>query len=185
MRYLLLDTATTSRYQSHARLIHVAYIVADDTGQVLQQRRQLIQPAGFQIDNTEIHGITHQQAIQEGRTAAAVLKNFLELLPEADLLVAHNTEYAKKVLFNELRELGWTKTYFSSLYNQPTYCTMESTVDFCNIRDPKRDRLKFPRLVELHEKLFRSSYDMDEGGHSKVNALKDCFFELKRLNVTA
>ncbi|MEM1327425.1 MAG: hypothetical protein AAGI23_15785 [Bacteroidota bacterium] len=183
MSYLLLDTATTSKYQLHARLIHLAYIQTDENGQIIHQQCNLIRPDGFQIDNADVHGISQDKAMQQGDTAADVLRPLLEKMNDTQLLIAHNIDYAMKVLFNEVRELGWNKSYFNLLYNKPTCCTMQSSIGFCNIRDPKRDRLKFPRLSELHHKLFQRDYELDENGHSKVYALNDCFFELKRLNI--
>lgn len=182
MRYLFFDTATTSKYQFKARLIYLTYLEADEKGNVLDRGHFYVQPEGFQIDNEEVHGIGQAKAIAKGSPVGEVLKTFLPKVKTADLLIAHNVEYDKKVLFNELRALAWNKTYFTLLYNKPTLCTMEATTEFCDLRDNDQIRPKFPRLAELHEKLFDQPY-LRKSKLPDVEVVKRCFFELKKLEV--
>lgn len=183
MNYLFFDTETNSKYQTQARLIHLAFIKTDETGSELQRFSELVRPEGFQIDNSEIHGISQEVALKNGINAQSAITQFVTALSDCELLVAHNIEYDKKVIFNELKALGLTKKYFNILYNAPTLCTMQSSTAYCDIREGGRERPKFPRLTELYEKLFKKVYPQDHHALTDVEVMKHCFFELKERKV--
>ncbi|MEL6719037.1 MAG: 3'-5' exonuclease [Bacteroidota bacterium] len=183
MNYLFFDTETNSKYQTSARLIHLAFIKTDETGKELQRFSELVRPMGFQIDNSEIHGITQEVALKNGVSAQFAIHEFMAALANCSLLVAHNIDYDKKVVFNELKALGLIKTHFNTLYNVPTLCTMQSSTAYCDIRDGGRERPKFPRLSELYKKLFDKEYPQNHHALTDVEAAMHCFFELKERKV--
>lgn len=183
MQYLFFDTETTSQYQSQARLVHLAFIRTDKEGKELERFSELIRPEGFQIDNSDIHGITQAVALKSGIGLKSAIKAFMSASEQSSLLVAHNIDYDKKVLFNELKASGLTKIYFNTLYNKAVLCTMQSATAFCNIIDKKRGRPKFPKLSELYEKLFEQTYVKDQEPLTDVETMMHCFFELKRKGV--
>ncbi|MEM0993875.1 MAG: 3'-5' exonuclease [Bacteroidota bacterium] len=183
MHYLFFDTETTSQYQSQARLVHLAFIRTDESGEEVERFSELIRPDGFQIDNAAIHGITQAVALKNGIGLKSAMQRFMEALAQSSLLIAHNIEYDKKVLFNELKANGLTKTYFNVLYNKAVVCTMQSSTAFCNIMDEKRGRPKFPRLSELYEKLFQQTYTKDQEPLTDVETMMHCFFELKQRGI--
>ncbi|MEM8523285.1 MAG: 3'-5' exonuclease [Bacteroidota bacterium] len=183
MKYLFFDTETNSKYQSSARLVHLAFIKTNENGKELQRFSELVRPENFSIDNSEIHGITQDVALKNGVNAQFALHEFLNALSDCDLLIAHNIEYDKKVIFNELKALGLTKKYFNTIYNTPTLCTMQSSTAYCDIRDGGRERPKFPRLSELYKKLFQKDYPQNHHALTDVEAAMHCFFELKERKV--
>jgi len=183
MNYLFFDTETNSKYQTQARLIHLAFIKTDETGEEIQRFSELIRPEGFQIDNSEIHGIHQEIALKNGISAQFAINQFVKALSNCGLLVAHNIEYDKKVIFNELKALGLTKKHFNTLYNLPTLCTMQSSTAYCDLRENGREHPKFPRLSELYEKLFEKKYPENHHALTDVEAAMHCFFELKKRKV--
>ncbi|MEM6698725.1 MAG: 3'-5' exonuclease [Bacteroidota bacterium] len=183
MNYLFFDTETNSKYQAQARLIHLAFIKTDEKGNEIQRFSELVRPEGFQIDNAEIHGISQEIALKNGINAQAAITQFVTALSDCQLLIAHNIDYDKKVMFNELKALGLTKKYFNTLYNAPTLCTMQSSTAYCDIREGGRERPKFPRLSELYQKLFDEVYPQDHHALTDVEAVKHCFFELRERKV--
>ena len=58
-------------------------------------------------------------------------------------------------------------------------CTMESTTSFCAIPGPYG--YKWPKLSELHYKLFRTGFEEAHNAAVDINATAKCFWELKRL----
>ena len=93
MNYLFFDTETNSKYQTQARLIHLAFIKTDEKGNEVQRFSELIRPEGFQIDNSEIHGISQEMALKNGITAQSAVTQFVNALSDCELLIALNIEY--------------------------------------------------------------------------------------------
>jgi len=58
-------------------------------------------------------------------------------------------------------------------------CTMHSTTDFCAINGPYG--YKWPKLSELHYKLFRTDFEEAHNAAADINATARCFWELRRL----
>ena len=60
-------------------------------------------------------------------------------------------------------------------------CTMKATVDFCKI--PDNYGYKYPKLQELHKKLFGYPFEDAHNAMTDIIATKKCFFELKRRGI--
>jgi hypothetical protein len=90
------------------------------------------------------------------------------------IIVGHNISFDKNVLGAEYykRELK------NELINCESICTMWQTTEFCEL-----ENYKFPKLTELHHKLFDKEF---EGAHDAMNDVKataKCFFELMKLGI--
>lgn len=57
-------------------------------------------------------------------------------------------------------------------------CTMEKTTNFCKIMEPHG--YKWPKLSELHYKLFGQKFEDVHDAASDIAATVQCFWELKR-----
>ena len=56
---------------------------------------------------------------------------------------------------------------------------MQSTTNFCAIDGPYG--YKWPKLSELHYKLFRTGFEEAHNASVDITATAKCFWELKRL----
>ena len=187
--YLFFDVETNGLPLNYAapatdtnnwpRIVQLAYQYYDEQGVLLEETNRIIKPEGFIIpeEATAIHGITHEQALKEGVLLIDALEEFLSYAQETQLFVAHNADFDSKVLDAELLR---NKHELLLTASCECFCTMKHTTSICKL--PGRyGKYKWPRLEELHEFLFKQSF---EGAH---NALVDvqitakCFFELKRL----
>ena len=95
----------------------------------------------------------------------------------ADTIVAHNISFDERIVGSEFLRSNMGK-YHDVLFEKERICTMHSTTDFCDLSGPRGK--KWPKLSELHEKLFGHSF---EGAHDAlvdVEALSRCYFELKK-----
>ena len=61
------------------------------------------------------------------------------------------------------------------------FCTMLSTVNYCRIRG--KYGFKWPKLEELHRKLFKKDFEDAHNALGDVRATANCFFELLRQNI--
>ena len=62
---------------------------------------------------------------------------------------------------------------------------MKSSVEYCRISNEKNPAkgYKWPKLQELHYRLFNYNYAVEHNAENDVEATAKCFFELVRLKV--
>ncbi len=181
MRYLFFDLETNSPYQRQARLVQLAFIITDEQSNIHNTYENIAIPNDFDIQNAHIHGITLEMAQAKGIPSLTIIEQFMEQVQQVDLLVAHHAEYHKKVIFNELKSLKLTKQYFSLLYNKDTYCTMQSSIEFCQIKKRGKEVLKYPKLTELYTKLFEVDRTDEKSAISDAKTVMQCYFALQRV----
>ncbi|MEA3307416.1 MAG: 3'-5' exonuclease [Elusimicrobiota bacterium] len=187
--YLFFDTETTglpknwkapvTDLDNWPRLVQLAYLLADSEGNKISGGDFIIKPAGFTIpdESAQIHGISTERAGKEGADLLGVLQDFYAAIEKAQYLVAHNISFDEKImgaelLRNEMPDILPTKQKI---------CTMQNATDFCAISGPYG--YKWPRLTELHHKLFREDFEESHNAAADMKATIKCFWELKRLGI--
>lgn len=185
--YLFFDTETTglprnwkapvTNLNNWPRLVQLAYLFYDENGNKISGGDFIIKPDGFIIPAavTRIHGISHEKAVNEGVLLNDVLLNFQSLIEEAEVLVAHNMSFDEKIVGAEFLRVGMT----NSIPAKRKICTMQSTTSFCGLDGPYG--YKWPKLSELHYKLFRTGFEEAHNAAVDINATAKCFWELRRL----
>ncbi|MCM2266472.1 MAG: 3'-5' exonuclease [Elusimicrobiales bacterium] len=187
--YLFFDTETTGLPRSWnapvtdlgnwPRLVQLAYMAYDRDGGLIASCDCLIKPQGFTIpaESARIHGITTERALKEGRELGEVLREFKALLDQAQYLVAHNMSFDEKIVGAEFLRNGLPDIPAS----KQKICTMHGTTEFCAIPGPRG--YKWPKLAELHQKLFRADFEGAHNAASDVAATAKCFWELKKQGI--
>ena len=124
-------------------------------------------------ESAAIHGITNEISKSGGVDLNKVLSGFFGALKNVDMLVGHNISFDINVVVVELLRIIYNqsntvpadellsyKTYLHMLNNyQNIHCTMQNSIDMCGIKvmgKNGREYNKFPKLSELHQKLFGS-----------------------------
>jgi DNA polymerase III epsilon subunit-like protein len=124
-------------------------------------------------ESAAIHGITNEISKSGGVDLNQVLSGFFGALKNVDMLVGHNISFDINVVVVELLRIIYNqsntvpvdellsyKTYLHMLNNyQNIHCTMQNSIDMCGIKvmgKNGREYNKFPKLSELHQKLFGS-----------------------------
>lgn len=77
------------------------------------------------------------------------IDQMIAYINDADVIVGHNIEYDESMVKLELKRLNRLHDYKP----KQVVCTMKTTVDFCSIQWNGM-RFKYPKLWELHKKLF-------------------------------
>ena len=187
--YLFFDTETTglprnwkapvSDLNNWPRLVQLAYLYHDSDGNVISSGDFIIKPEGFIIptEASRVHGISTERALSEGQSLTSVLQKFEPLIKEAKYLIAHNISFDENILGAELLRNGMQNTVAS----KSKICTMKRTTDFCKISG--NYGYKWPRLDELHHKLFSTGFDGAHDAGVDVTVTAKCFWELKRLRI--
>jgi DNA polymerase III epsilon subunit-like protein len=161
------------------RVVQLAWICCSQDGETLEVHETLIRPDGFQIplDAARIHGITTERALEHGRELVEVLNQFSALLDKAHSLVAHNISFDAAVLGAEFIRASLA----NPIAGRRQICTMLVATPFCKL--PGSRGFKWPKLQELHSKLFGKPHEDSHQALADVEACRRCFFELRKLGV--
>ena len=183
--YLFFDTETTGLPRSWRapvtdvnnwpRMVQLAWLLYDNQGQLLEQQDQIIRPDGYSIprEAAKVHGITTERALEEGEELIIVLTQFEERISKASYLVAHNMSFDEKIAGAEFLRIGLD----NPIPDKERICTMTTTTDFCGIEG--RYGYKWPRLSELHKKLFGEDFEEAHNAAADIQATGRCFWELR------
>jgi DNA polymerase III epsilon subunit-like protein len=187
--HLFFDTETTglprnykapvSDAKNWPRIVQIAWLLTDDEGTETSSAEFIIKPDGFTIpaEAASVHGITTEIAIQSGHDLRTVLDLLVKDLAKATVLIAHNMRFDEKIVGAEFLRLR----YPNHIETKKRRCTMASSTDYCEL--PGNDGYKWPRLEELHWKLFKKGFDGAHRALVDVRACAKCYFELIRLKV--
>lgn len=188
---LFFDTETTGLPRSFGapasdvnnwpRMIQIAWVETDNDGKEIQSYEAIIKPEGFSIpiEASNVHGITTDKALEIGTDLGGVLSLLHKMITETDELIAHNISFDEKVVGAEFLRNGFT----DATRTKSKICTMHGSTEFCKL--PGRRGYKWPKLQELHVKLFNEEF---EGAHDALADVRACvrsYFELQRLGVMA
>jgi DNA polymerase-3 subunit epsilon len=199
MKILTFDTETnglpknmraypnSENFMNWPVIVQLSYILYDtDTQQVVSIQDELIKMKdGLQIsaESIKIHGITNEMCEEHGVNIEDIIDVFMKDFMVADLVVAHNMEFDKKVLLAELYRCNKLQYVDTVSFAIKYYCTMQESILLCNIKSytrvQKKEFIKFPSLLELCRHLF--GYDPKK----LHNALNDviicfqCFYKIK------
>lgn len=184
--YLFFDTETTGLPKSWKapvtdldnwpRLVQIAWLFYDANGTKVGSGEYIIKPEDFIIpnDSSMIHGITTERAQQEGVALQYALEDFKENIAKATYLVAHNISFDEKIVGAEFLR----KNIANDLSAKKRICTMESSTNFCAIDGPYG--YKWPKLQELHNKLFGVGFTEAHNAAADISATAACFWEMKK-----
>lgn len=161
------------------RMIQLAFMVYVPEGDGLvasHERNYIIKPNGFTIPEevAKIHGITNERAMDEGVDLQVVLDEFHSLVTESRIMVAHNISFDRKIVGAEFIRAGME----DALHEKERICTMLGSAKYCAL--PK---MKWPKLTELHEKLFGVGFENAHDALADIRATASCFFELRKRGV--
>ncbi len=147
-------------------------------------------------DSTKIHGITNESSRKNGINVEVILTEFFCNLRNVDLLVGHNVSFdinmikvellrfiydtKSNISENEVKEYKYNLHYLTNYKN--ICCTLQESIDLCNIKAIDKfgkEYIKFPKLLELHEKLFESIPNNLHNSFNDILVTLRCFMKLK------
>lgn len=187
--YLFFDTETTglpknwkasvNDLDNWPRLVQIAWLQYDKNGNKISSENFIIKPEGFTIpvEASNIHGISTEKALKEGIALKGVLNDFHNLISKSNHLVAHNMNYDEKIMGSEFLRNKMTNI----VDTKSKICTMDKSTNFCKIAGPYG--YKWPKLQELHFKLFGKEFDGAHNAAADITATADCFWEMRKIGL--
>ena len=159
-------------------VVQFSYIIYDtEQNHIVEIKDYIVKiPKGVLIseESTNIHGITNEICEQRGFQIEDILNEFFYYLQNVDTLVGHNISFDINMLRVELLRIihvnpsNYCKSVLSTHKNNMLYlnnlknirCTLKESIELCNLKATSkmgRPYIKYPKLSELHEKLFNVS----------------------------
>jgi DNA polymerase III epsilon subunit-like protein len=182
-------------------IVQFSYIVYDtDLNAIVKTSDNIVKmPDGISIpeEASKIHGITNEMSLSKGISIQHVICEFFIDLMNVNLLVGHNVTFDLNILKIELLRVIYTsdtqnmskkdlkdfKKYFHFITNfKNIYCTLQESIEFCDIKTLDKygkSYLKYPKLTELHQKLFSSVPNNLHNSFNDVLVTLRCFMKLK------
>ena len=157
------------------RLVQIAWILHDQNGATIAQECFIIKPDGLTrpADASRIHGITTENA-KKGVDVLGVLNDFHSHVESSQYLIAHNINFDKNIVGAEFLRAKMK----NPVPNNKLICTMRGSVNYCALNGPYG--YKYPKLIELHRKLFNCSFDGAHGTSADITATSKCFWEMRK-----
>lgn len=192
--FLFFDTETTGLPKQYKapmedvnnwpRIIQLAFLVANENGEELYRYKELIKPDGWEIPKEKFwidNGYSTEENIEKGVPIFESLRLFQAALKRSQIKVAHNIAFDNPIVGAEMIRAGVTHELFK--YKRGI-CTMSTSTQYCQLPKPNGGwGYKWPKLEELHQKLFNCGFDGAHDAMADVTATKDCFFELVKLGL--
>lgn len=175
------DPKTEYNRYDNARMVELAYVmyVYDEitkTKELVRSMSCIVNPNGeFEIQNTQIHGITHDTASTYGFPVKNILHEFMDIVVRSDKLVAHNIEFDLNIVLAECYRVGVDPT---PMLNVVKRCTMKSAMNIMGLQ-------RFPKLVNLYNDLFKgvgeAAWNQTHRALDDTNRCADVYFELHKM----
>lgn len=159
MKIFVFDTETTgfiskkeTDLNKQPKIVQFAWILWDlNNGTFIEEKRVniLVNP-GIPIPfwASQVHHI-YDIDIKDAPSISQVMNEILEHINTPDVIIGHNIEYDEDMVKLELKRMQKEYAYKP----KQSICTMKTTVDYCAIQW-NWARFKYPKLWELHKKLF-------------------------------
>ena len=203
MRTLVFDSETTGLSKTQIispstihlwpHVVQFSYIVFDtESNKIVKIKDSIIKvPDGFTIteENAKIHGITTEISLAKGVDLLPVLEEFFADFDTADHIVGHNVSFDINMIKAELQRLIMNSSdkklqdYLTKINTSTKfYCTMQETIELCAIEMKDkygRPYKKFPKLVELYQKMFGVTPKNLHNSLNDVIVCLRCFIKLK------
>jgi DNA polymerase III epsilon subunit-like protein len=209
MRILVFDTETTGLPKSNImnpdtlnlwpHTVQFSYVIYDtnlndiivSSDKIVKLKDGITMPE----DSIKIHGITNEISQKNGINIESIINEFFSHLRNVDLLVGHNVSFdinmikvellrliyeAKFISENEVKECKYNLHFLTNYKN--ICCTLQESIDLCNIKAIDKfgkEYTKFPKLLELHQKLFESTPNNLHNSFNDILVTLRCFMKLK------
>jgi len=183
--YLVIDCETTGLPKDRnapvqdvgnwPRVVQLAWALYDETQTAVETVACLIRPDGFVIpdDARRIHNISTERALSEGSGLAETLRALALAAEKSRVIVAHSLDFDVNVISAEYLRSGLAPPFGG----KERICTMRQSAEFCGIEG--KYGFKWPKLSQLHLKLFGRDFEEAHDAGADVAACARCFFALK------
>lgn len=188
MKILVFDTETTGfinkkdlRLEVQPHIIQFAWILGElkdwEYSEISRKNIVIKPPISIPYGASQVHHI-YDIDVKDSPVMSEQIDEIMDFLWQAEAIIGHNIEYDEDMIKLELKRLEKLHLYAPD----QVICTMKSTVNFCALQWNGL-RFKYPKLWELHKKLFGEYFVGAHDAMVDVEATQKCFLELEKRSV--
>lgn len=208
MRVLVFDTETTGLPKTKIinpdtlhlwpHIVQFSYIIYDTTeNEIIETTDNIIKlPENIiiSVESSQLHGITNEMSCKSKNYIHDILIKFFKDLKTIDKLIGHNIYFDINMIKIELLRIIYKNTFInkcSKIYKDNLFyitnyknicCTLKDSIELCNIQTTNKygkSYLKYPKLSELHEKLFNSVPNNLHNSLNDILVTLRCYMKMK------
>ncbi len=184
---LVFDTETTGLPNFKARsadpvqphLVQLALVTYADDGAEVEATSVIIRPDGWTIPDemTAIHGISHEQAMDEGVPEAMAVEMYVLAQGRTATRVAHNESFDRRIMRIAMTRAGLERDFIEAIEARSSYCTCNAAKPILSL--PPTDRMmaagiNSPKPPKLEE-CIKHFFDEDlPGAHDALIDARAC-----------
>lgn len=200
MDILAYDTETTglpiwkepSESAGQPHIVEIAALLYSPSGDLIDEFSTLVKPDGWTISQemTDIHGISQEQAMDEGIPEAEAVAGYLAIHASAGLRVGHNVSFDDRILRIAIKRFGDGRHGYLDL-NQierdaiadafkasESYCTCWKNKPVLAIPGPRGHKL--PTLAEAYQHYFGSTPEVAHRARADAEACAKVYFAMQQ-----
>ncbi|MFV3386651.1 3'-5' exonuclease [Pseudomonas sp. NY15364] len=165
-------------HQPH--IVEVAALLCDAEGKILERYQAIVRPNGWEIspDMTAIHGISQEQAMDEGIPETEALEGFLAIHARASIRAAHNATFDDRIARIAIARYHGKDLADSFKESTTKFCTCYESRPVLNLPGKK-----LPSLAEAYRHF--TGEDLVEAHRAMPDALAcaQIYFALKGIRM--
>lgn len=131
------------------RMVEFAAVKFEDGQPISETVRFIVKPQGYYIPDsaTQLHGISHSKAMIEGIPILEGLQIIQNFLGNADRIIAHNSDFDKKIVTREQIAAGFKRPFLDE--DKRIFCTKARSTAILKLKKERGGGYKWPSLFEL------------------------------------
>jgi DNA polymerase III epsilon subunit-like protein len=153
------------------RLLSVALVEFDSNFNEIGSYYKIVKPEGYPVKATEIHGITQEQADQEGEPFEDVMSEILSMFSNVSAVVGHNLNFDLNVLASEMARRNIATDFLNTFEH------------VCTLKICKNIFYRRIKLSDLYFKLFNKRFDGAHNALADARAAGEVLIELSKFDL--
>lgn len=164
------------------RITQLSYqVVILETGEIVKEFDAIIKPDGWTVPKEQFfidNNISTERCESEGIPCIEALADLKKDMSDCEIIVTHNNDFDIPVIQAEM-----IRYRVKNVKKLIKVCTMKESIEFCKLPNQHGySSYKFPKLEELYRILFKKEMEGAHDALSDVNACRECFIQLVKLN---
>jgi DNA polymerase III alpha subunit (gram-positive type) len=191
--YLFVDTETNGKIKNFSlkpsettldnfpRVSQLAFALYDKNCKIVEKNNFYIHTDGWTIPNERFfidNGMSTEKYKELGIPISKALDIFVQNILNSQFIIAHNIDFDYPTIACEM-----IRAKVKAGRILPKICTMKGSMHFCDLPGGRYGEPKYPKLEELHKKLFDAPIEDAHDALGDVLTTAKCFFELRKRGI--
>ena len=169
-----------NKYES-ARMVQISMMLCNENLEQVEMLDFIIKRDGFNIENSNFHGITNAISSEKGMSLSEVALILSNKLKHISHIIAHNANFDISIIKSELHRLSLS-SIIEEINSKQVLCTMNLTKSIVKAKN-KYNKIKDPSLSELYKFVFNKNIENAHNSNYDVINLHSSIKQLYDTNV--